>query len=232
MNRIEFMTQLAALLQDVPVEERREAMRYYNDYFDEAGAENEAQAVSELGSPAQVAARIKEDLGGWQRQSGTGNPEEANAGNGAFGPQPGMGTGEVPQGSPVQPEPAKTNKTVKTILIILAIIGGVSIVLPAVLGILGGVIGLVAGLIGLFISLVLIFAAFAVMGVCMVCAGIVSLIPEVAVGLALIGTGLIFTVVGVVGIVGIVKLCMVAVPAAGRGIRKLYRKVFPRKAVA
>ena len=31
MNRIGFMTQLAALLQDVPVEERREAMQYYND---------------------------------------------------------------------------------------------------------------------------------------------------------------------------------------------------------
>ena len=35
MNRIGFMTQLAALLQDVPVEERREAMQYYNDYFDD-----------------------------------------------------------------------------------------------------------------------------------------------------------------------------------------------------
>ena len=40
MNRVEFMTELASLLQDVPVEERREAMRYYNDYFDEAGKEN------------------------------------------------------------------------------------------------------------------------------------------------------------------------------------------------
>ena len=48
MNRVEFMTELASLLQDVPVEERREAMRYYNDYFDEAGKENEAQAVSDL----------------------------------------------------------------------------------------------------------------------------------------------------------------------------------------
>ena len=43
MNRIGFMTQLAALLQDVPVEERREAMQYYNDYFDDAGAERTAE---------------------------------------------------------------------------------------------------------------------------------------------------------------------------------------------
>lgn len=63
MNRIEFMTELAALLQDVPVEERREAMQYYNDYFDDAGEENEEQVISELGNPAKVAATIKADLG-------------------------------------------------------------------------------------------------------------------------------------------------------------------------
>ena len=62
MNRIEFMTELAALLQDVPVEERREAMQYYNDYFDDAGEENEEQVISELGNPAKVAATIKADL--------------------------------------------------------------------------------------------------------------------------------------------------------------------------
>ena len=63
MNRIEFMTELAALLQDVPVEERREAMQYYNDYFDDAGEENEEQVISELGNPAKGAATIKADLG-------------------------------------------------------------------------------------------------------------------------------------------------------------------------
>ena len=62
MNRIEFMTELAALLQDVPVEERKEAMQYYNDYFDDAG-EEEKDVVKELGSPAKVAENIKKDLG-------------------------------------------------------------------------------------------------------------------------------------------------------------------------
>ena len=56
MNRIEFMTELASLLQDVPVEERKEAMQYYNDYFDDAGEENEQQVIEELGEPATVAA--------------------------------------------------------------------------------------------------------------------------------------------------------------------------------
>ncbi len=70
MNRIEFMTELAALLQDVPQEERRDAMKYYNDYFDDAGEENEQQVIAELGDPAKVAATIKADLGSFTGEQG------------------------------------------------------------------------------------------------------------------------------------------------------------------
>ena len=70
MNRIGFMTQLAALLQDVPVEERREAMQYYNDYFDDAGAENEQQVIAELESPQKVAENIKADMKGMSAYNG------------------------------------------------------------------------------------------------------------------------------------------------------------------
>ena len=62
MNRIEFMTELAALLQDVPEEERRDAMKYYNDYFDDAGEENEKEVIEALGNPARVAENIRRDL--------------------------------------------------------------------------------------------------------------------------------------------------------------------------
>ena len=46
MNRQEFMNQLERLLSDVPEAERQDALAYYEDYFDEAGPEQEAQAVS------------------------------------------------------------------------------------------------------------------------------------------------------------------------------------------
>lgn len=70
MNRIEFMTELAALLQDVPEEERRDAMKYYNDYFDEAGEDNESKVIEELESPSRVAATIKADLGSSSKEHG------------------------------------------------------------------------------------------------------------------------------------------------------------------
>lgn len=41
MNRTEYMRELDALLHGISKEEREEAMQYYNDYFDDAGSENE-----------------------------------------------------------------------------------------------------------------------------------------------------------------------------------------------
>lgn len=63
MNRIDFMTGLNNLLADIPEAERVAAIQYYNDYFEDAGYENEANVIRELESPAKVAEKIKEDLG-------------------------------------------------------------------------------------------------------------------------------------------------------------------------
>ena len=59
MNRLEFMKELARLLDDLPREEKIEILKYYNGYFDDAGQENEAAIIEELGSPAKVAASVK-----------------------------------------------------------------------------------------------------------------------------------------------------------------------------
>lgn len=62
MNREGFMRMLAELLEDVPVAERDEAIQYYNDYFDDAGVENEQNVIASLGSPEQLAKTIKTGL--------------------------------------------------------------------------------------------------------------------------------------------------------------------------
>ena len=62
MNRAEFMRQLESLLQSIPAAEREEALQYYNDYFDDAGDENEQDVIEALGNPARVAENIKRDL--------------------------------------------------------------------------------------------------------------------------------------------------------------------------
>ena len=62
MNRTEFLEQLERLLWDIPESERKAALEYYQDYFEDAGAENEGKVIRELGSPGKVAAIIRADL--------------------------------------------------------------------------------------------------------------------------------------------------------------------------
>lgn len=62
MNRTEFMNQLEILLQNISFAEKEEALQYYNDYFDDAGAENEQSVIEALGNPARVAENIRREL--------------------------------------------------------------------------------------------------------------------------------------------------------------------------
>lgn len=62
MDRAEFMRRLEGLLADISSTEREEALRYYNNYFDDAGADNERQVIEDLGSPERVAENIKSGL--------------------------------------------------------------------------------------------------------------------------------------------------------------------------
>ena len=64
MNRTEYMRELDALLHGISKEEREEAMQYYNDYFDDAGSENEEKVIEELGSPAKLAETIRAGING------------------------------------------------------------------------------------------------------------------------------------------------------------------------
>ena len=64
MDRAQFMQELEKLLADISETERQDALDFYNSYFDDAGAENEASVLRELGSPEKVAAIIKADLKG------------------------------------------------------------------------------------------------------------------------------------------------------------------------
>ncbi|HJC55811.1 MAG TPA: hypothetical protein H9700_00370 [Candidatus Eisenbergiella intestinipullorum] len=62
MNRAEFMERLQELLEEIPQAEREDALQYYNDYLDDAGAENENAALAALGSPESVAESIRAGL--------------------------------------------------------------------------------------------------------------------------------------------------------------------------
>lgn len=62
MNRAEYMKQLGYRLRRLPKEDYIKAMDYYEEYFEEAGAEHEAQAIEDLGAPEQAADQIIRDF--------------------------------------------------------------------------------------------------------------------------------------------------------------------------
>ena len=64
MTRLVFMEQLRSLLGSLPFAEQQEALRYYEEYFNDAGPENEQRVIEELGSPEKVAQTILDSANG------------------------------------------------------------------------------------------------------------------------------------------------------------------------
>lgn len=228
MNRIEYMTKLASLLQDIPEVERRDAMKYYNDYFDEAGEENEEQVIREFGAPEEVAENIKADLKG--KTEDITDDQQGQSGNYQFQ------TRENDHSSEYQYEMSgdkkKNDRIWKIVLIvILAIIIG-----PVLIPLIGGI--LVAGLAIVLTAIVGVFALviagiiIAIVGISLVISGFIILLPQTAAGLTLIGSGLIMLVLGVVATVGFGKLCAVVACGLAKGVKYLWGKISHRKVVA
>lgn len=155
MNRQQFLAQLEAELSGLAPVERQEALKFYVEYLDEAGPDNEAAVLEELGSPQKVASIIRANLGlteepaasretpkpsltldgpDWSRK---GQQEQAQSGGAGSAAQ------QVPQSR------AGSNRRLLLVLLLvftsplwIGVLGGV---LGAVLGLLGGVLGIFIG---------------------------------------------------------------------------------------
>lgn len=58
MTKVEYLAKLDKYLRKLPKEDYQEAMYYFSEYFEEAGPENEAQVIAELGTPKEAARDI------------------------------------------------------------------------------------------------------------------------------------------------------------------------------
>lgn len=86
MDKREFLNRLQMQLADLTSDERREALEYYEEYFADAGEENEADVLISLGSPEQAAEQIKAGLhkadegmfteNGYREKVGSDNPPD------------------------------------------------------------------------------------------------------------------------------------------------------------
>ena len=63
MKKYEYLSELEKRLSALPEAERRDALNYYEEYFDAAGPDKEAATAAELGDPAEAARKILEGEG-------------------------------------------------------------------------------------------------------------------------------------------------------------------------
>ena len=200
MNRVEFIRQLESLLWDLSESDRLDAIAYYNDYFDEAGIENEERVLKELGSPERVAAMIKADL------NTDGNEKAEYTEQGYSDGRQGV--------NPNTPAPRKEKKKLPMALIIVLLVFAAPVLLGVGGGLLGGVLGLAGGLIGLVAGGIGMLAG----GVVSLVSGVIKLVFSPLKGLVLIGTGSLITALGLLIAVFLV-LCIF------KWMPKLFRKI-------
>ena len=210
MNRAQFMEQLKKLLSDISEEERQEALDYYESYFDDAGEDQEAEVIRELGSPGKVAAIIKEDLKSSSQNYGefteTGFQDERMDDNRQM-PQSRAGRG-------YHAERKGGRASVILVLIFLVFIS------PLIKGAVGGVLGFVVGL-ALLPFLIVFGIGAAVVGlfiaaVAVIGAGVGTCFSAPPFGVLIIGLGLILFALALVGLVFLKWAATCALPAVLR----------------
>ena len=193
MTKSEFLEQLSAALAALPADEREEAMRYYNDYFDESGL-GEAEVVSRLGTPNEVADTILRDFyTGSEKSWNTKIPYENPADTNAPGVNPANTTandhsfrGTVRRVGKVMPAWA---------WILLAFVT-IPVWGPIVLSAIGVVFGVLCAVFGILLSLCFIVVALVGVGVAALASGLVTLFSAPPASLIIIGGGILLIALG------------------------------------
>lgn len=229
-ERRRFMERLKALLMDLPAADREEAVRYYSDYLDDAGKENEAAALKALGSPEQLADTIRRGLGETDRG---GNRDDG--GRGEYGSSAGpsgshFGGAPLYKGqAPVQQGPGRKRGAGWVVLVILAVLVLLPVLLPIAFAAAAVVLAVV------FSVLAAIFCIL-IAGIVVLCVGIglsivafmkMAVVPAAAV--YLLGGGLICAGIGLAMTVFMIWVCFQVVPFLMRGLVRLCSLPFRRR---
>lgn len=213
MNRFEYMRRLENLLSDISPSEKEAALTYYNDYFNDAGEENEQQVMEELGSPEQVADGIKEGLG--NSDALNLNAESCD-----------MENSVTPYTqAPIQKQQKKPMAGWQITLIVIGLI----FASPLILALFSVVLALIISVFSLIFGLLIGFGAAAVSLYisALACAllGLVLLPVSAITSGALIGAGCLCAAVGILCMILTVLVAM-TVPATCKGTAWMWRKMF------
>lgn len=202
MNKEEYLKALEQELMILPLEERLSALQYYKDYFDDAGKENEAKVIAELGSPKKVASDILKDYRELSadvklRQ----NPEERT-------------------------QKTHSDRINHSLLLILLAIFIIPIGFPLIFAVLGVIVGLIAVVFALLLCVLILSIAFIIAGVALTAKGFIALFISPLNALLTAGVGLFLFGLGLILGIFFVKLCTASIPPMLRWFVDLCRRPF------
>ncbi|NLL80582.1 MAG: DUF1700 domain-containing protein [Clostridiales bacterium] len=225
MNRMEFMRELEARLSDIPENERREAMQYYEDYLNDAGVENEQGAMEELGTPEEIARHIKSGLNGADAGEFTENGYES----GSTKKNPLAMQYENTEQSRTEKKEKTQGNGVRVLLTVLLLVLLSPVILPFAAALLGLLAGAVCAVGGTWIGLLAAGVAFFFAGIICLIVGIVKLFTIPLAGAVVTGVGLLMIGIGLFLSVLLLWLAWKLVPPLLRGFVNLCRRPFTRK---
>ena len=233
MNKDEFLRKLEALLSGISQEERTEALAFYRSYFEDAGEANEAKILEELESPQKVADSIIKDLGVQPGEAYSSGAQGASAGaewNPAVQGAAQNASKGVPQGAAQNAAYSTQEKDGMPGWAIVLLVITSPVWLVMILVILSALLGIVAALFGIAIAVVAVMGALLICGVVLFGAGIGSAFAgNPAIGIGLMGGGLIVLAFGVLAVVLVVWIFGGFLPWALKGIWKLCQKPFNKR---
>lgn len=234
MNKSEFVSKLQDNLQSIPSEERESALKYYRDYFDDAGVENEQKVIAELESPEVIAKGIRDDLGYAQESAKAPVPPVDPV---SPGPDPAPGTSAGPDlvknaKSFVTEDVQIGRHRFPTWGIIVIAILFIPVIVPVASGIFGTLLGLFFGLFGMVLGFLAAALALLVAGIAAVAWGIGAIIVgAVFNGILLIGAGLVLFGFGLLFLVLSIQFIFVWIPMFIRWIARVIRSASTRPSV-
>lgn len=204
MNKNEYLQELRKELISFSHEERDSAISYYEEFFDEAGSDNEQAVIASLGDPKTLASAIL-------KESGVDSENSTNAG---FTPP--QNTGKSPT--------AKENDNSRNALVILLII----LSSPIWGGFVAGAFGILFGFIATVFAVTF---AILVASVASIAFGIFFLFSFPATGIFLLGAGLVLLGLSILIIFPLSKFFISILTSGFKWVIDCVKKLFSRSEV-
>lgn len=211
MNAYEYLQALREVLSVLPEDEIASAIRYYEDYFLDAGDENADKVIEELGPPEQVAQAILNEYTGVARR----RPEHFDDTKS----EPIEGIPLDDKGNPIHQKPRKKGISPWVLLAIVLI--GIPIGLPILAVLFGLGVAVLATIFGVGLALIAIFITLP-FALC-IGGGLLFLFSFLLWGqpfsaLATLGIGLVCAGAGFLLTLLVIKLMIVVVPPVLRAL--------------